>query len=558
MNSEEQDRLADTPLTLNPLIGVSVEDLAASAAKVLRQAALQPNVAAEYWFRLQAELARALLNRNGQPVKDKRFADEAFTGNRFFGGLAQAWQAWQRTTLAWTDAAGFDGVDKDRARFIIELITDAFAPTNFLLGNPSALRKVRDSNGKSLIEGARHFFHDLLNNGGMPSQVDQSAFKVGENLAITPGAVVYREDIFELIQYQPNSGRVSGTPVFIVPPQVNKYYIYDLSPEKSLLRFLVEQDQQVFVLSWRNPTKEHRDWTLANYVDGVERAMDVAREVSGATQLHTVGACAGGITLATTLSYLAQRGKLDGVASLTLMVNVLQPHNDDSVIGLFSSDAGIEKARQRSERDGVLDGAAMARMFNWMRPNDLIWNYVVSNYLHGESPPAFDILYWNNDTTNLPARLHSDFLDLFKGDLLAKQGALKIHDIPIDLHKVSVPTFITGGTTDHITPWQACYRSTQLLGGECTYILSTAGHIQSFINPPGSSKRKYYTNASTPPSAQDWLSAADEHSGSWWPYWVEWLDKHRNAAGDASPVLGSALHPVLCAAPGTYVHEKAK
>ena len=557
MNSEEQERLADSPLTLNPLVGVTMEDLTDSAVRVVRQALLQPNVAAEYWFRLQGELARVLLDRDRAAVKDKRFADATFSSNRFFGGLAHAWHAWQRTSLAWTDAAGFDDVGKQRARFLIELVTDALAPTNFLLGNPSALRRARETSGQSLLRGARHFIDDVLHNGGMPSQVDKGAFKVGENLAITPGAVIYREDIFELIQYQPRAGQVSGTPVLIVPPQVNKYYIYDLAPDKSLMQFLVAQGQQVFVLSWRNPSKEHRDWTLANYVDGIERAMDVAREVTGAQQLHCVGACAGGITLATTLGYLAQRGKLGGVASLTLMVNVLQPHHEDSVIGLFSSDAGIERARQRSARNGVLDGAGTARMFSWMRPNDLIWNYVVSNYLHGETPPVFDILYWNNDTTNLPAKLHSDFLDLFKGDLLANQGALKINGVPIDLRQVSVPTFITGGTTDHITPWQACYRSTQLLGGECTYVLSTAGHIQSFINPPGSSKRKFFTSTATPPSAQDWLAGAQEQPGSWWPFWVNWLDARRSFQVNAGTQLGSLRHPALCAAPGTYVHEQA-
>ena len=296
MNSEEQERLADSPLTLNPLIGVSIADLADSAMKVLRQVAVQPTVAAEYWFRLQAELARALLERDLQPEHDKRFADEAFASNPFFGGLARAWQAWQRTSLAWTEAAGFDGVERERARFLVGLVTDALVPTNFLLGNPSALRKARATNGRSLLQGARHYVDDLINNRGMPSQVDKQAFKVGENLAVTPGAVVHREDIFELIQYTPRAGQVSDTPVFIAPPQVNKFYIYDLSPEKSLIKFLVDQGQQVFVMSWRNPQKAQRDWTLANYVEAIERGLEVAREVSGAAQLHTVGACAGGIT----------------------------------------------------------------------------------------------------------------------------------------------------------------------------------------------------------------------------------------------------------------------
>ena len=242
-----------------------------------------------------------------------------------------------------------------------------------------------------------------------------------------------------------------------MPPQINKYYIYDMSPEKSMVKYLSEQGFQVFVVSWRNPVAEHRAWGLDDYVNALDKAIDVTRDVAGADAVNMVGACAGGITLAVALGYLAGKGELDKVASLTLMVNVLQPASSDSVMGLFTNDKTIESARKRSAKAGVLDGNDTARIFNWMRPNDLIWNYVVSNYLHGDSPPAFDILYWNNDTTRLPARLHSDFLDVFKDNLLTKQGALSINDVPIDLNRVTVPAFVTGGTTDHITPWQACY-----------------------------------------------------------------------------------------------------
>ena len=237
------------------------------------------------------------------------------------------------------------------------------------------------------------------------------------------------------------------------------------------------------------------------------------------------------------------------------MVNVLKPASEDSVIGLFTSAETIEGARKRSAKAGVLDGNDTARVFNWMRPNDLIWNYVVSNYLHGEKPPAFDILYWNNDTTRLPARLHSDFLDIFKDNVLAQQGTLQISGVPIDLSRVDIPAFITGGTTDHITPWQACYRSTQILGGPMTYVLSTAGHIQSLINPPSVSRRKFYTNTSTPPAAEDWLKDASEHEGSWWPHWSEWLSTISNEHR-ASPVeFGNQNYGEICPAPGSYVFE---
>ena len=395
----------------------------------------------------------------------------------------------------------------------------------------------------------------LLHNGGMPSQVDKTPFTVGGNLATTPGKVVLRNPLLELIQYQSTTPRVETRPVFIVPPQINKYYVYDLSPEKSLVRYLVDAGFQVFIVSWRNPTSEYRDWGLAEYIDALESAIDATREITGQRSVAGVGACAGGITFATALGYLAALGRADKVTSLTLMVNVLDTHREDSVTGLFMTDEAIEAARKRSARAGVLDGRDTARVFNWMRPNDLIWNYVVSNYLLGENPPAFDILYWNNDTTRLPARLHSDFLDIFKDNPLRHPGMLKIRDVPIDLTQVTCPVFITGGTTDHITPWQACYRSTQLFGGPRTFVLSTAGHIQSLINPPGSSKRRHYVNADTPADAEMWRRSASEQSGSWWPYWVDWL-RERGVGENAAPTIwGSAVHPPLADAPGSYVFE---
>jgi polyhydroxyalkanoate synthase len=401
----------------------------------------------------------------------------------------------------------------------------------------------------------RNLIGDLRHNQGMPSQVDKSAFTVGVNLANTQGAVIHRSEVLELIQYQPRTERQHGQPLLIVPPQINKFYIYDLAPDKSMVKYLLDEGFQVFMVSWRNPTPEHRSWGLDDYVTALDQAIDVSREVAGAERVNTVGACAGGITLATTLGYLAGKNDLDKVGSLTLMVNVLQPATADSVIGLFAGDEAIEAARRKSARTGVLDGADTARVFNWMRPNDLIWNYWVANYLMGETPPAFDILYWNNDTTRLPARLHSDFLDIFKDNLLIKQGAMKIHDVPIDLRRMTAPAFVTGGTTDHITPWQACYRTTQLLGGEVTYVLSTAGHIQSLINPPAASKRKFYTHPDNPPSADTWARQAKEHGGSWWPYWVTWLRGLHGGEIDAPVAFGNAAHPELVAAPGSYVFE---
>ena len=550
------ERAEESTLTLNPVIGLSREDLARAGLSVARELLLQPAIAIRqalgFW---QKEVDVVFgVSRLAPAARDARFADPSYRSAVFRTPL-QTWLAFEKTLQEWVDEVGFNPLERERARFLAQLVADAVAPSNFLVGSPSALRKARATRGWSLLRGLRHFARDLVWNGGMPSQVDTSAFRVGDNIATTEGAVVHRDPILELIQYRPLRATVSQRPILIVPPQINKFYVYDLEPEKSMVRYLLERGFQVFMVSWRNPTAEHRDWGLENYVDAIERALAATSAISVSRDVHAVGACAGGITLAAALGHLAAKDALDRVASLTLMVNVLDVRRDDSIMGLFATDQAIEAARKRSARKGVLDGRDTARVFNWMRPNDLVWNYVVASYLHGDPLPAFDILYWNNDTTRLPARLHGDFLNFFKHGALASPGRLSIHGLPIDLGKMTRPVFIVGGSTDHITPWRACYRSTSLFGGERTFVLSSAGHIQALINPPGPSKRKFYTNPECGPDADHWRANATEHQGSWWPYWADWLQPTGAGEMDAPSTLGGADHPILCAAPGTYVHE---
>jgi polyhydroxyalkanoate synthase len=555
--SHPEEAAVESTLALNPVVGFGVDDIVKAGVKVVRQGLLQPAIGIEHATRLWQESVRIAFgaSETTPDPKDARFKDPAFHENGVYRRIAQGWVAFERGIHEWVDSVGFDPIDRQRAHFLFGLVSDGLAPTNFLLGNPSALKKARETRGASLVKGARNFIDDLVHNGGMPSQVDKTPFKVGVNLANTAGTVVFRNPILELIQYRPTTANVETRPVFIVPPQINKFYVYDMSPDKSLVKYLLDAGFQVFMVSWRNPTAENRDWGLADYIDAIEAAIEATREITGHRSVSAVGACAGGITLTAALGYMAAQGRADRVSSLTLMVNVLDTHPEDSVTGLFMTDEAIEAARKRSARQGVLDGQDTARVFNWMRPNDLIWNYVVSNYLHGETPPAFDILYWNNDTTRLPARLHSDFLDIFKDNPFKNAGALRIHDVPIDLKKIHCPVFITGGTTDHITPWQACYRSTQLFGGPATYVLSTAGHIQSLINPPGASKRRYYLNPETPQDHEAWRRDAREHNGSWWPFWTDWLKARGIGENVAPQTLGSATHPPIADAPGTYVFE---
>ncbi len=557
MVSEKNERILDDVNTLNPVIGLTMADVLAAGKTIIRQGSLQPAIFAEQATKLWRDWVEIGLDQSDlvPEPKDRRFKDKSFAENRGYRSLVKGWLAWQNRMLEWVEALDLEKIDRERARFLVQLYVDSLAPTNFLLGNPSALRKAYQTGGQSLLTGLKHFIDDIKNNGGMPLQVDKSAFTVGGNLAATEGAVVFKTPILELIQYQPAADKVKARPVFIVPPQINKFYLYDLSENNSFVRYLLKEGFQVFIVSWRNPVAEHRDWGLVDYIDSIDQAIDACLEITGQDSINGVGACAGGITFATAMGYFAGSGTLPRVNSLSLMVNVLETHGDDSVLGLFATDDAIEGARKRSAAKGILDGEETARVFNWMRPNDLIWNYHVSNYLHGEKPPVFDILFWNSDTTRLPARLHSDFLDIFRDNPLCKQGMLEIKGVPIDMKKVNCDVLITGGTTDHITPWQACYRSTKLFGGETTYLLSTAGHIQSLLNPPTSSKRSYYLNPVISGTAKEWLEGAEEHAGSWWPYWSEWLTTRANGDVDAPAELGSKKHPAGDAAPGGYVLE---
>lgn len=552
-----EEAAMDSANVLNPLIGLRVKDLGKAGFSVIKQIALQPAICAQQAVQFYIENVKIVAGASdlAPHPKDRRFADQAFTENPVYRRVAQSWLALERSLASWVDAAGFDGSDRERARFIAQLIADALAPTNFLIGNPSALRRARETRGASLASGLKNLIDDRINNGGMPNQVDKSYFEVGKNIAATPGSVVFEHPIAELIQYTPTTERVRSRPILIAPPQVNKFYVYDLSPEKSMVKHLVDQGFQVFMISWRNPTADQRDWGLAEYIEAIEEVIDACCAISKRRSVDAVGACAGGITMTAALAYLAALGRDDKVASLTLMVNVLDPHPGDTVANLFMSDDIVETARKRSARAGVLDGKETARVFSWMRPNDLIWNYVASNYLHGDTPPAFDVLYWNSDTTRLPARLHSDFLNVFKDRPFRNAGAMSIRDVELDIGKIRCPVYITGGTTDHITPWQACYRSTQLFRGDATFILSTAGHIQSLINPPGSSKRRYMTNADTPADHNEWLQGAAEHSGSWWPHWIDWLRTLEARDRLARVAPGNQKYVPIRPAPGCYVFD---
>ena len=498
------------------------------------------------WTDLLGEITRIASGESTiQPdARDKRFDDPVWQSNPFYKTMLQSYLLWQRSLNTAIEVSNLPKREADRARMAVSLVTDAAAPTNALLGNPAALRRLFETGGASAVDGARHMLDDLVSRGGMPSQVDMRAFKVGENLAVSPGAVVFKNDVLELIQYAPRGETVHSRPILCVPPQINKFYILDLAPGKSLVEYLTESGFTVFMISWRNPTPKQRDWDFGTYVDAILRATDVAREITGQTSINIAGVCAGGMTLALLLGQLAAR-RDRRISSATFMVTVLGSLAE-SQMGLFLTPQSVAASRVASGTRGVLEGNELARIFAWLRPNDLVWNYWVNNYLMGKDPPAFDVLYWNNDTTRLPARFHSELLDMATGAALPQR---------VDLAKVKLDTFVTAGVADHITPWQGCYATTQLLGGRATFVLSNAGHIQSILNPPGNPKASFFAGKKYPADPEEWRAAAQKHSGSWWDTWREWLAKRSGERVPTPGMLGSERYPALESAPGSYVRE---
>jgi polyhydroxyalkanoate synthase len=539
----------------NPFVGLRPCDIAATVQQIGAQAWRQPGLVMEQELALARELL-GLLTGSAQatpPKGDKRFADAAWQNNSLYRATLQGYLAWRDALAGFVERSALDPVNKERARFVMSLVTDAASPTNTLLGNPAALKKVIDTGGASLLDGCNNLVTDLLKNRGMPAQVNKTAFEVGKNLGTAAGAVVFRNEVLELIQYAPTTQQVYSRPQLIVPPQINKFYIFDLSEGKSIVDYLVKNELQVFVVSWRNPTAAQSHWDLDTYVHALVEAIAAVREITGCDDVNLHGACSGAMTISALLGHLASRGDTT-VNATTLMVAVLD-NIADSQLGLFATPEAIAAAKQYSTSHGVLAGEEMGRVFAWMRPNDLVWNYWVNNYLLGNAPPAFDVLYWNNDTTRLPAKLHGQLLDIFTQNLFSKPGALTVLGTPIDLSQVQCDKYVVAGMTDHITPWKGVYNTATTFGGNTRFVLSSSGHIQSLINPPGNPKAKYYLNPELPAKADAWLAGAKAETDSWWSNWRDWLVARSGDKRTAPAALGSERHPAGVKAPGTYVSE---
>ena len=518
--------------------------------------ARRPRLVGRQAARLGTELGQIAAGRSAitAPPRDRRFADPAWKGNPVLRRSLQAYLAAARSAEDLVAGAELGWRDDTRIRFVLSNLIAATAPSNNPVLSPAGWKALVDTGGGNVVRGLRALVSDLANRPRVPSMVPAGAFEVGQDLAITPGGVVYSCEQFELIQYQPVTEAVYRYPLLIVPPMINKFYVTDLAPGRSMVEYLVGKGLQVFVMSWRNPDARHRDWNLDTYGGAVLAALAAVREISGAAKASVCALCSGGIVTSMVAAHLGATGELHELASLCLGVTVLDQAQAGTA-GAIIDDATAAAAMAVSDARGYLDGRALAEVFAWLRPDDLIWNYWVNNYLQGRPPPAFDILSWNADTTRLPAALHHGFIKLALANALTVPGAATMLGSPVDLSKVGTDTYVVAGVADHLCPWQSCYRSTQLLGGPVKFVLSTSGHIAALVNPPASQKASFQTGPANPADPAEFLAAATTTAGSWWPDYSSWLADRSGGRKPRPRNLGRKGYPVLYAAPGTYVHD---
>jgi polyhydroxyalkanoate synthase len=489
------------------------------------------------------------------PLKDRRFSSEAWSVNPLASFAAAAYLVNAKALSALADAVEGDAKTRARVRFAVDQWLAASAPSNFLALNADALKKAVDTQGQSLTQGLQNLMGDIRQ--GHLSMTDESVFEVGRNVATTAGAVVFENEFFQLLEYKPLTAKVYERPFLFVPPCINKYYILDLQPDNSLIRYLVEQGHRTFVVSWRNPDESMKDKTWDDYIEHAAiKAIEVVREISGAPTINALGFCVGGTILGTALAVLAGRGQKI-VHSATFLTAMLD-FQETGVLDVFIDEHAVRLREAQMGGHGLLRGQDLASTFSFLRPNDLVWNYVVDNYLKGEKPPAFDLLYWNSDSTNLPGPFYAWYLrNTYHENNLVKPGKVKVCGQKIDLRKIDMPVYIYGSREDHIVPVGGAYATTQILPGKKRFVMGASGHIAGVINPPSKNKRSYWTNDQLPATHEAWLKSATEHPGSWWPDWSQWLKTHAGKQVPAPKSYGSRKYKTIEPAPGRYVKAKA-
>ncbi|WVN40966.1 class I poly(R)-hydroxyalkanoic acid synthase [beta proteobacterium MWH-UniP1] len=487
-------------------------------------------------------------------AQDRRFNNPAWLDS-YYSGLAALYVLNSKTLQAMTDAVQTDPKTHARLKFMVQQWIDAASPTNYFATNPEAQQKMVESQGESLRAGIENLMTDMRK--GRISQTDEQAFEIGKNVAVTTGDVVFENELFQLIQYKPTTEQVGTVPLLMVPPNINKFYIMDLQPHSSLVKFAVDHGNTVFLVSWANVQDQQSKLTWDNYVeDGVLKALDVVLAISQQPKANLLGFCVGGTMSATALATLAAR-KIDKVNSFTLMTTLLD-FAEPGVLEVFIDEQHVRLREQQLAKGGILKGSELATTFSFLRPNDLVWNYVVSNYLKGEKPTPFDLLYWNSDSTNLPGPFFSWYLrNMYHENNLVKKNKLTVCGEKMDLSSITVPTYAMGAREDHIVPWDSAWKSVTALGGPKRFVLGASGHIAGSINPASKNKRSYWVNETLGESAQQWLDSATEVPGSWWNDWAQWIKGYAGNQVEPPKQAGSADYPPIEPAPGRYVKVRS-
>lgn len=551
---------SETPeVALNPLTGLHLKDLAAATGKTVFHGIRQPVTLTKHAASLTGNLLDVFFsNKRYQPKRgDFRFTDPAWQDNWFYRNLLQSYLALNESMNDWVNDLDVDEIDRVRAEFLVRLVSESGAPTNTLLGNPTAIRKSLDSRGQSLLQGVKNLIADVKDNHCIPSQVKKDSFTVGKDVAATPGTIVFKNEMLELIQYKAGGKQVYRRPALMVPPQINKYYGMDLSADKSLIKWCVDSGLQLFCISWRNPRPEHALWGIDEYACATKEAVKAVKSITRCKDINLVSFCSGGTTASAMAAHLDAIGD-QSIHSMTIGVCILEAKATDMELGAFANEATLRAVKKRSMKKGMLRGHELALSMLWLRPNDLIWGNVVNNYLLGNEPPEFDIFFWNNDWTNLTAKLHADFIDIFWEKLISIPNELIIGETPIDIRKLGCDKFIIAGISDHITPWKACYRSARLFEGDnVEFYLSRSGHVQSMMNSPAKKNASYYHNPGLVDSAEEWLDGAKQVDESWWLRWRDWMQSRSGELKTAPGKPGNSKYKPGAPAPGDYVLESS-
>lgn len=553
--SNERPGPGDTQegVALSAAVGVDAKAITDAWAMIVGTAARQPQALFQAYTGFWRDCAQILFGSSdiAPDATDDRFQDAAWSEHPVYRRIGQSYLAWTRALDTWLAQSGLVGMDRERARFLLDAAKDLLAPMNTFAGNPEALSRAMETRGGSLMKGFRNFLDDIRHNHGYPAVADRGAFEIGRDVAATPGAVVFRNEVFELLQYTPTTERVRPTPFLYIFSQVNRFYLGDLTPDRSLFARLLDAGVPVYAISWRNPKPEHRHWNLGTYAGAAIEAIDVIRDISGSEQVDVMGLCAGGLVAAAAAGVLAARGK-NTVASLSLCVNILDSRPGDSDFGLFVSERSVNAQKALVRAKGLFGEKDVFEMFAMLRIEESVMSFLRSNYLLGEPPPKHPLLFWSMGYTRVPGEMQCDFLDLSYGNALPR-GEVVILGERIELGKIDYPVYVMAGSTDHITPWKGCYRSTQLFGGDIRFVLTNQNHTQTISARADNRHLRYWVGEELPEDPDTWAADAREHPGSWIADWIDWLAHGANDARVACDTLGNDNYPVLEAAPGQYV-----